>query len=489
MAIIKVDSSDNAEFLSATEELREYFSALSVKKGRKLTYNVLTYGCQLNESDSEKLEGMLTSFGLERVQGKDELTMADVILMNTCSVRENADKHLFGNLGVFKNGVREDPDRIIIICGCMMKVPENVEKIRKSYPYVDLVFDPQQIHRFPILLRDSIRNSSQLINIGSIDYIADDDYFTISRLRKFRALVPIMYGCNNFCTYCIVPYARGRERSRDFGKIVSELETLKEQGYKEVMLLGQNVNSYGLNNEEGKTFKDVLEAASDIGFNRVRFMSSHPKDLSDEVIDLMADRDNIEKHLHLAMQSGSNRILKLMNRPYTIEQFLDIAYKFRSRVKEGSLTTDIIVGFPGDTEEDFEQTLDAVRKAGFDAAFTFQYSPRPGTKAASFDDQVPKDIVSARFDRLLKLQNDLAYKSNEARVGRSYEVLIEGISKAGAGTYTARTLSNHLVNFTIPEDILPKGCLEDLEGRLGIVKIERARPYSIDGVLERFSDV
>lgn len=489
MTIVRVDSLDNREFVSATEELREYFSSLSASKGRKLTYNVLTYGCQLNESDSEKLEGMLSSFGLVRTEGKDELTMADVILMNTCSVRENADKHLFGNLGVFKSGAYEDRDRIVIICGCMMKVPENVERIRKSYPYVDLVFDPQQIHRFPILLRDSIRSKKQLINISSIDYIAEDDYFSIARLRKFRALVPIMYGCNNFCTYCIVPYARGRERSRDFESIITELEGLKQQGYNEVMLLGQNVNSYGKNDPEGKTFPDVLRAASDIGFNRIRFMSSHPKDLSDEVIELMATRNNIEKHLHLAMQSGSDRILKLMNRPYTIKQFLDICDSFRLRVPGGSLTTDIIVGFPGETEEDFEKTLEAVRLARFDAAFTFQYSKRPGTKAAEFEDQVPKDIVSERFTRLLDLQNELAFKSNEDKVGSSFEVLIEGVSKAGFGTYTGRTMSNHLVNFTIPEEIMPSGCDNDLEGRLGIVRIDRARPYSIDGVLERFTDV
>ncbi|MCR4688467.1 MAG: tRNA (N6-isopentenyl adenosine(37)-C2)-methylthiotransferase MiaB [Saccharofermentans sp.] len=487
MSIVKIDSNDNTEFKSATEELGVYFSSLAAKKGRKITYNVLTYGCQLNESDSEKLEGMLMSFGLTHTEEEGELAKADVILMNTCSVRENADKHLFGNLGVFKSSVKQDKDTIVIICGCMMKVEENVERIRRSYPYVDLVFDPQQIHRFPVLLRDSLRKSKQLVNIGAIDYIAEDDYFPIARQRKFRALVPIMYGCNNFCTYCIVPYARGRERSRNFDNIVIELKDLYSRGYKEVMLLGQNVNSYGLNNEDGKTFKDVLEAASDIGFNRVRFMSSHPKDLSDEVIDLMATRPNIEKHLHLAMQSGSNKVLKRMNRPYSIEQFLDIASKFRSKVEGGSLTTDIIVGFPGETEEDFCETLKAVEKAAFDAAFTFQYSIRPGTKAAAYEDQIPKDVVTERFDRLLKIQNDLAFKSNEDKVGKTFEVLIEGMSKAGKGTYTGRTLSNHLVNFTIPEDIMPQD--EDLEGRLGIVRIDHARPYSIDGVLERFSDV
>ena len=323
---------------------------------------------------------MLASFGLEASSG-GELDAADVILFNTCSIRENADRHLFGNLGVFKTLKKNDRDVIIAICGCMMKVPENVEKIKKSYPYVDLVFDPQQLHRFPVLLRDSIRNKKQMVNISADDYIAEDSFFPIDRKRKFRALVPIMYGCNNFCSYCIVPYARGRERSRSFDEIVRELSELASKGYKEVMLLGQNVNSY--KGEDGKTFADILRAASDFKeFSRVRFMSSHPKDLSDEVIDIMATRPNVEKHLHLAMQSGSDKVLKDMNRPYTISRFLEIADKFRTKVEGGSLTTDIIVGFPGETEEDFEETLKAVEKAKFDAAFTFQYSARPGTKAA-----------------------------------------------------------------------------------------------------------
>ena len=284
MAIIKTTDKDRLDFQSAVNELKEYFSSLSARKGRDLTYNVLTYGCQLNESDSEKLSGMLSAMGLIPSSG-GELDDADVILFNTCSIRENADRHLFGNLGVFKTLKKKDPDVIIAVCGCMMKVPENVAKIKKSYPYVDLVFDPQQLHRLPLLLRDSIRSKKQLVNIAADDYIAEDSFFPIDRRRKFRALVPIMYGCNNFCTYCIVPYARGRERSRDFGEIVRELEDLASKGYKEVMLLGQNVNSY--KGEDGKTFADILRAASDFEeFSRVRFMSSHPKDLSDEVIDM-----------------------------------------------------------------------------------------------------------------------------------------------------------------------------------------------------------
>ena len=481
MAIIKTTDKDQLDFQSSLNELSEYFSQLSTRKGRALTYNVLTYGCQLNESDSEKLSGMLASMGLEASSG-GELDDADVIVFNTCSIRENADRHLFGNLGVFKTLKKNDRDVIIAICGCMMKVPENVEKIKKSYPFVDLVFDPQQLHRFPILLRDAVRSRKQLVNISVDDYIAEDSYFPIDRKRKFRALVPIMYGCNNFCSYCIVPYARGRERSRSFDEIVRELEDIASKGYKEVMLLGQNVNSY--KGEDGKTFADILRAASDIrGFSRVRFMSSHPKDLSEEVIDIMASRANVEKHLHLAMQSGSDKVLKDMNRPYTIARFLEIADSFRSKVEGGSLTTDIIVGFPGETEEDFQATLDAIEKAKFDAAFTFQYSARPGTKAASFTNQIPQDVVTERFGRLTEYTNRYAEESNSKLVGKTMEVLIEGISKAGDMTFSGRTITNHLVNFTIPEELGIDIGPDCLEGRLCEVRIDRARPYSVDGEL------
>lgn len=481
MAIIKTTDKDKLDFDASLSELNEYFSSLGARKGRALTYNVLTYGCQLNESDSEKLSGMLASMGLKESAG-GELDAADVIVFNTCSIRENADRHLFGNLGVFKALKKSDRDVIIAVCGCMMKVPENVARIKKSYPYVDLVFDPQQIHRFPVLLRDSIRDKKQMVNISADDYIAEDSFFPIDRKRKFRALVPIMYGCNNFCSYCIVPYARGRERSRDFDEIVRELADLASKGYKEVMLLGQNVNSY--KGEGGKTFADILRAASDFKeFSRVRFMSSHPKDLSDEVIGIMATRPNVEKHLHLAMQSGSDKVLKDMNRPYTIERFLEIVDKFRTQVEGGSLTTDIIVGFPGETEEDFEQTLVAVDKAKFDAAFTFQYSARPGTKAAAFPDQIPQDVVTERFGRLTELTNRYSEESNSRLVGKTMEVLIEGISKAGDMTFSGRTVTNHLVNFTIPEELGIDIGPDMLEGRLCEVRIDRARPYSVDGEL------
>ena len=491
MSIIRVNNTDKIEFDRAVEELRGYFALVSQSKGSPATYNLLTYGCQLNESDSEKLAGMLSEMGLVKSKDSGDLSPADVVVMNTCSVRENADRHLFGNLGVFKSFCKSGETSVVAVCGCMMKVPENVEKIRKSYPYVNLIFDPQQLHRFPVLLRDALNIKKQSVNVCGEDYIAEDSYFPIERQRRFRALVPIMYGCNNFCTYCIVPYARGRERSRNFSEIMTELEDLASKGYREVMLLGQNVNSYGKGNEDGKTFADILDEASKITeFSRIRFMSSHPKDLSDRVIDLMADRPNIEKHLHLALQSGSDDVLKRMNRPYTAEGYMRIADYFRSRVEGGSLTTDIIVGFPGETEDDFVKTLEICKRAAFDAAFTFQYSIRPGTKAAEFPDQIPADVVTERFGRLTELTNSLSEASCRNLVGQTKEVLIEGISKAGGGVYSGRTISNHLVNFTIPDEIRNSEgfCADALEGRLCNVDIQYARPYSVDGVMERFTD-
>lgn len=482
MAIIKVGKDDLNARDNALRELKEYFSALSGKKGRAITYNVRTYGCQLNESDSEKLCGMLDSMGLSEVSGD---VPADVIIFNTCAVRENAEDRLFGNLGIVKADKRSDKDKIIAVCGCMMKVPENVEKIKKSFPYVDLVFDPQQLHLLPVYLRDAVGRKKQLVNISAEDYIVEDSLLPISRKRKFRALVPIMYGCNNFCTYCIVPYARGRERSRDMNEIMAELKELASQGYREVMLLGQNVNSYkGVN---GELFTDILRAAADIeGFSRIRFMSSHPKDISTEVIDIMAEYPNIETHLHLPLQSGSDRILKLMNRPYNIDDYLETVRYFRKKIPEGALSTDIIVGFPGETEDDFAHTLEAVKECAYDSAFTFQYSPRPGTKAASMEDQISHEVVTERFGRLLAIQNDLAFKSNQAKVGLTEEILIEGQSSTSPDILTGRTMSNHLVNFTIPDSLkVPGKSADDYEGMLCDVKFTNARPYSVDGEMVR----
>lgn len=490
MSVIKVTGDDISVQTDAILELKNYFAARRDREGRVFTYDLHTYGCQLNESDSEKISGMLEQMGLVPASAGQP---ADIVLMNTCAVRENAEDRLFGNLGEFKSAKRANRDMIIAVCGCMMKVKENVDRIIKSFPYVDLVFDPQQLHRFPELLRDSLRSRKQMVNIGSEDYIVEDQLLPVNRKRKFRALVPIMYGCNNFCTYCIVPYARGRERSRDFGSIIDELKQLEQQGYKEIMLLGQNVNSYCGEGGDGfdvgeKHFADILRAASQMsGFSRVRFMSSHPKDLSDEVIEIMAAGGNIETHLHLPVQSGSDRILKLMNRPYNVEQYMRIVELFRSKVPDGSISTDIIVGFPGETEEDFLSTLDVVRRARFDSAFTFQFSPRPGTKAAGFEGRLSHEVMADRFSRLLEIQNDLTYKSNLSKVGKVEEVLIEGSSNTAPDILTGRTRSNHLINFTIPEALkVPGKSAPDYEGELCMVRFTSGRPYSVDGIMESF---
>lgn len=485
MTVIKVNKEDLLLRDRAVEELTEYYKALSYKKGRDMTYSVRTYGCQLNESDSEKLCGMLESVGLKE-SPSDEV--ADVIVFNTCAIRENAEDRLFGNLGMVKSDRISDKDMIVAVCGCMTMMSSNVAKIQKSFPYVDLVFDPQHLHLFPVYLRDAIRNRKQLVNISAEDYIVDDSLVPISRKRKFRALVPIMYGCNNFCTYCVVPYARGRERSRDLSEIVYELEELASKGYKEVMLLGQNVNSY--KSADGKNFLHVLEAAANIkGFSRVRFMSSHPKDISSGIVDMMASSPVIETHLHLPLQSGSDAVLKRMNRPYNRDDFMKTAMYFREKVPNGALSTDIIVGFPGETEEDFIRTLEVVKECAFDSAFTFQYSKRPGTKAASMEDQIPQDVVTDRFQRLLDVQNDLAYRSNLSKVGKTEQILIEGQSSTAPDILTGRTMSNHLVNFTIPDELKdPSKTSDDYEGMLCEVEFTHARPYSVDGKMVKIDD-
>ena len=306
----------------------------------------------------------------------------------------------------------------------------------------------------------------------------------IDRKYPYKSGVNIMFGCNNFCTYCIVPYVRGRERSREADEIIKEIENLVKDGVIEIMLLGQNVNSYGKNLDNPITFAELLRRVEKIeGLERIRFMTSHPKDLSDELIEVIKNSKKICHHIHLPLQSGSSRILKKMNRVYDKEKYLDLALKIRREIPDISITTDIIVGFPGETEEDFQKTLDAVEKAKFDAAFTFQYSPRPGTKAASFDNQIPQDVVTERFGRLMEYTNRYAEESNGRLVGKTMEVLIEGISKAGDMTFSGRTITNHLVNFTIPEELGIDIGPDYLEGRLCEVRIDHARPYSVDGVL------
>jgi len=474
-------------------ELRDYFLSLSTQRGAKYTYLVHTYGCQLNEADSEKIEGSLQSIGLTQSITENP----DVLILNTCAIRENAEDRLFGNLGYWKTIKEANPKMIIIICGCMMKQDVNVLKIRKSYPFVDLVMGPQDIQNLPEYIHYRVFGKKKKYEVSAEDLILDDFDVPVLRKRKFRALVPIMYGCNNFCTYCVVPYTRGRERSRSFESIMTEMTGLGAQGYKEILFLGQNVNSYGNDLTGSPDFSELLKETADMKlFPRIRFMTSHPKDLSKKVIDVISSHPSIERHLHLPIQSGSNRILERMNRKYTRESFIDTAMQYRKEMPEATISTDIIVGFPGETEEDFADTLDLMRTVRFDSAFTFQFSPRPGTQAAKFSDQIDADTVTERFSRLLNLQNEHSHASNLSVVGSSDIVLIEGESHTSPDVFTGRTSSNRLVNFTIPEGTKLSGSSnlskqgmtigDSIEGEFAMIKIDHAKTFSIEGRLERF---
>lgn len=433
------------------EKARQYVAQKEKEAGRKLTCCVHTFGCQMNARDSEKLLGILTDIGY--VETEDE--HADFVIYNTCTVRENANNKVYGRLGYLSNFKKKNPHMMIALCGCMMQEPTVVEKLRKSYRFVDLVFGTHNIYKFAELLCNRMESDSMIIDIWKdTDKIVED--LPIRRKFSFKSGVNIMFGCNNFCSYCIVPYVRGRERSREPKDIIREIEGLVADGVCEVMLLGQNVNSYGKNLEQPVTFAELLREVNKIeGLKRIRFMTSHPKDLSDELIEYMSKSRKVCHHLHLPMQSGSSRILKIMNRHYDKEKYLGLVEKIRTAVPDISLTTDIIVGFPGETEEDFQETLDVVEKSDFDTAFTFIYSKRSGTPAAKMEDQVPEDVVKDRFDRLLKLVQEKGREVSSRFQGEVQEVLVETESKE-KGIFTGRTQYNLLVHFPGTPDLLGK---------------------------------
>ena len=433
------------------EKARQYVAQKEKEAGRKLTCCVHTFGCQMNARDSEKLLGILTDIGY--VETEDE--HADFVIYNTCTVRENANNKVYGRLGYLSNFKKKNPHMMIALCGCMMQDPTVVEKIRKSYRFVDLVFGTHNIYKFAELLCNRMESDSMIIDIWKdTDKIVED--LPIRRKFSFKSGVNIMFGCNNFCSYCIVPYVRGRERSREPKDIIREIEGLVADGVCEVMLLGQNVNSYGKNLEQPVTFAELLREVNKIeGLKRIRFMTSHPKDLSDDLILAMKECDKVCKHMHLPLQSGSSRILKIMNRHYDKEKYLGLVEKIRTAVPDISLTTDIIVGFPGETEEDFQETLDVVEKSDFDTAFTFIYSKRSGTPAAKMEDQVPEDVVKDRFDRLLKLVQEKGREVSSRFQGEVQEVLVETESKE-KGIFTGRTQYNLLVHFPGTPDLLGK---------------------------------
>ena len=452
------------------KKVQEYVKAQSEKLGRPLTANITTFGCQMNARDSEKLSGILREAGYVETESED----ADFVIYNTCTVRENANLRVYGRLGVLHGYKKKNPNMKIALCGCMMQEATVVEKLQKSYRFVDLIFGTHNIFKFAELLAMTLESDRMIIDIWKdTDQIVED--LPNERKYAFKSGVNIMFGCNNFCSYCIVPYVRGRERSREAKDIVREIEALVKDGVVEVMLLGQNVNSYGKNLEQPMTFAELLKEIEQIdGLERIRFMTSHPKDLSDDLIEVMANSKKICPHLHLPLQSGSSRILKAMNRRYDKEKYLALAKKIRERMPDIALTTDIIVGFPGETEEDFQETLDVVRQVRYDSAFTFIYSKRTGTPAAVMEEQILEDVVKDRFDRLLKEVQTISKEMAERFTGNEETVLVEEKNSQMDGYVTGRLGNNHVVHFEGSEELI---------GKLIRVRLDECRGFYYMGTM------
>ena len=408
------------------------------------SYFVVTYGCQMNAHDSEKIAGMLEEMGIHEAESREE---ADFVIFNTCCVRENAERKALGNITWLKEVRKRNPNLMIAVCGCMIQEPGMAEVILRQYRFINLAFGTSNLHKFPELLYWALNANSNTVAVEDRDVIPED--LPIVRARKEFAYITVMYGCNNFCSYCIVPYVRGRERSRTPQEIMREIERLVADGVVEVMLLGQNVNSYGKTLPTPVSFAELLDGICEIdGLKRIRFMTSHPKDLSDELISVMAKHpDKICPHLHLPLQSGSTRILQSMNRHYTKDSYLALVDRIRAAMPDISLTTDIIVGYPGETEEDFQETLDVVRRVRYDSAFTFIYSKRSGTPAAVMEDQVPEDVIKDRFDRLLSLVQQIGREQTARFTGKTMGVLVEQINEQDASLVTGRLDNNIVVHF------------------------------------------
>ena len=430
------------------------------------TFHITTFGCQMNEHDSEVIDGLLTERGFSSVKERKD---ASIVIINTCSVRDNADKRFFGTLGQLKKRKESDPSFIVCVCGCMMQQQRVVDTIKAKYPWVDVIFGTNSIHHIPELIEKVAIEKEKVVDIiENTEEIVEG--LPAKRLFDHKALVNIMFGCNNFCTYCIVPYTRGREKSRAPEAIVAEVKGLVADGVKEIMLLGQNVNSYDGN---GTSFAELLKMLNDVdGLERIRFMTSNPKDLSDELIEAFAVCDKLCRNLHLPIQSGSNRVLKRMNRKYTREDYLKLIEKLRKMVPNITLSTDIIVGFPGETNEDFEETLSIVKEVEYDSAFTFIYSIRKGTPAEKFEDQIEESEKHRRFDLLVNAVNEISEKKNKAYQDRVEKVLVDGVSKNDKSTLTGRTDGFKLVNFAGKKELI---------GSIVDVKITDAKTFSLFG--------
>lgn len=451
---------------------REWVHDFEEKNGRCPTACIQTFGCQMNAKDSEKLMGILEQIGFEETEDEH----GDFVLYNTCTVRENANLRVYGRLGYLNTIKKKNPDMLIALCGCMMQEPEVVEKLKKSYRFVDIVFGTHNIFKLAELLYERLQKNKPVVDVWeSTDRIVEE--LPAQRKYPFKSGVNIMFGCNNFCSYCIVPYVRGRERSRNPEDILEEIRRLGSDGVVEVMLLGQNVNSYGKNLDTPVSFAWLLRQVSEIeGIERIRFMTSHPKDLSEELIEAMRTLPKVCPHLHLPLQSGSTRILREMNRRYTKEQYLGLVEKIRHAMPDISLTTDIIVGFPGETQEDFEETLDVVRNVGFDSAFTFIYSRRTGTLAAKMENQVPEDVVKDRFDRLLTEVQRISARVCTRHLHTTQKVLVEEPDDHAEGYLTGRLGNNTIVHFPGETALIGKIVDVYLEESKGFYYMGRQNP-------------
>ena len=446
---------------------RQYLKEQEELAGHPLTAAVVTFGCQMNARDSEKLSGILEQVGYTLSDSEE----ADFVIYNTCTVRDNANQRVYGRLGFCNSMKRKNPHKKIALCGCMMQEQNVIDKLKKSYRFVDLIFGTHNIFKFAELLCRMFESNGMIIDIWKdSDQIVED--LPVERKYPFKSGINIMFGCNNFCTYCIVPYVRGREKSRRPKEILQEIEKLADDGVVEIMLLGQNVNSYGKNLEDEISFAQLLREVEKIDkIKRIRFMTSHPKDLSDELIEVMKNSDKICRHLHLPLQSGSTKILKAMNRRYTKEQYLELAAKIRREIPDISLTTDIMVGFPGETAEDVEDTIDVIRKVGFDNAFTFIYSVRTGTPAAAME-QVPEEEVHAGFDRVLEAVQETARKQVARLQGQTLTALVEEVNEQDASLVTGRLSNNTIVHFPGSADLI---------GQIVPVKLEECHGFYYTG--------
>ena len=439
---------DRGEMIVPKEEMERqarFAREVRLLPHRPQSYHVVTYGCQMNAHDSEKIAGMLEEMGMVPSARRED---ADFVIFNTCCVRENAERRALGNVTWLKEVRKQKPDMVIAVCGCMIQEPGMAEIILRQYRFVDLAFGTSNMHKLPEMLYETLNSGKQNVNVEDRDVIAED--LPVRRLRQDAAYVTIMYGCDNFCSYCIVPYVRGRERSREPDTILREVENLAASGVKEIMLLGQNVNSYGKGLPGNPSFAELLKRLDGTGIPRIRFMTSHPKDLSDDLIGVMAQGKHILPQFHLPVQSGNNEILKKMNRHYTREQYLDRVEKLRAAIPGIGLSTDIIVSFPGETEAQFEDTMNLVNEVRYDSAFTFVYSPRTGTKAAAMKELIPEKVSSERIGRLIALQESLQKETLKRFIGQEEEILVEGMSKRSNLAVSGK--GRHAVSVTVEGD-------------------------------------